>query len=154
MTIQHFLAQNPSKVLNGQHKWVIFHWSSISPSLVKLFFQVLQYHHPLLCRTNAAWDMHWRYRENEMVNSVMKRHAEFVYLSFRMFFMFCFWENVFFNSYVACYVICACRRAFKQPFSDVLQNRCSSKFRNIHRKAPLLTPLSNKVSGLKACIFI
>ena len=36
---QHFLAENPSKVLNGQqpHKGVIFHWSRISPSLAKLF---------------------------------------------------------------------------------------------------------------------
>ena len=36
---QHFLAENPSKVLNGQqqHKGVIFHWPRISPSLVKLF---------------------------------------------------------------------------------------------------------------------
>ena len=35
----HLLAENPSKVLNGQHqhKGVIFHWSRISPSLVKLF---------------------------------------------------------------------------------------------------------------------
>ena len=39
LTIQHFLAENPSKVLNGQqqHKGVTFHWSRISPSLVKLF---------------------------------------------------------------------------------------------------------------------
>ena len=38
-TMQHFLAENPSKVLNGQqqHKGVTFHWSRISPSLVKLF---------------------------------------------------------------------------------------------------------------------
>ena len=38
-TIQHFLAENPSKLLNGQqqHKGVTFHWSRISPSLVKLF---------------------------------------------------------------------------------------------------------------------
>ena len=38
-TIQHFLAENPSKVLNGQqqHKGLTFHWSIISPSLVKLF---------------------------------------------------------------------------------------------------------------------
>ena len=38
-TIQHFLAANPSKVLNGQqqHKGVTFYWSRISPSLVKLF---------------------------------------------------------------------------------------------------------------------
>ena len=36
---QHFLAENPSKVLNGQqqHKGVILHWSKISPSLFKLF---------------------------------------------------------------------------------------------------------------------
>ena len=35
----HLLAENPSKVLNGQqqHKGVIFHWSRISPSLVKVF---------------------------------------------------------------------------------------------------------------------
>ena len=39
-TIQHFLAENPGKVLNGQqqHKGVTCHWSKIiSPSLVKLF---------------------------------------------------------------------------------------------------------------------
>ena len=38
-TIQHFLAENPSKVLNGQqqHKRVTFHWFRISPSLVKQF---------------------------------------------------------------------------------------------------------------------
>ena len=38
-TIQHFLAENPSKLLNGQqqHKGVTFHWSRISPSFVKLF---------------------------------------------------------------------------------------------------------------------
>ena len=38
-TIQHFLAANPNKVLNGQqqHKGVTFHWSRINPSLVKLF---------------------------------------------------------------------------------------------------------------------
>ena len=38
-TIQHFLAENPSKVLNRQqeHKRLTFHWFIISPSLVKLF---------------------------------------------------------------------------------------------------------------------
>ena len=36
---QHFLAENPSKVLNGQqqHKGVTFHWSRVNSSLVKLF---------------------------------------------------------------------------------------------------------------------
>ena len=38
----------------------------------------------------------------------------------------------------------------KQPFADVLQNRCSYKFRNIHMKTPVLEPLFNKVAGLKA----
>ena len=64
--------------------------------------------------------------------------------------MFCFWENILFNSHVACYVILT----FKQPFTDVLQNRCSWKFLNIHRKKPVLKPLFDKVSWLKACIFI
>ena len=35
----------------------------------------------------------------------------------------------------------------KQLFTDVLQNSCSWKFREIHRKAPVLE------SGLKACNF-
>ena len=45
MTLQHFLAQNPSKVLDGQHKWVCCpfsigpfsvaaHLFSIGPGLV------------------------------------------------------------------------------------------------------------------------
>ena len=38
---------------------------------------------------------------------------------------FCFWENVLFNFHVPCYVTCSCRKTFKQPFTDVLQNRCS-----------------------------
>ena len=38
-TIHHFLAENPSKELNGQqqHKGVTFHWYRTSTSLVKLF---------------------------------------------------------------------------------------------------------------------
>ena len=38
-TIQHFRAENPTKLLNGQqqYKGETFHWSRISPSLVKLF---------------------------------------------------------------------------------------------------------------------
>ena len=38
-TIQHFLAENTSKVLNGQqqNKGVTFHWSRFNPSLVKMF---------------------------------------------------------------------------------------------------------------------
>ena len=39
----------------------------------------------------------------------------------------------------------------KQRFADVLQNRCSIKFHNIHRKTPVLKSPFNKVTGLKAC---
>ena len=42
----------------------------------------------------------------------------------------------------------------KQPFSDVLQDRCSCGFRNVHRKTPWLESLFNKVAGLKSCNFI
>ena len=35
----------------------------------------------------------------------------------------------------------------KQPLADVLQNRCPSKFCKIHRKAPVLESLFNKVVG-------
>ena len=37
----------------------------------------------------------------------------------------------------------------KQPFADVLQNRCSWKFCKIHRKTTMLEPLFNKVASLK-----
>ena len=40
------------------------------------------------------------------------------------------------------------------PFADVLQNRCSYKFHNIHSKTPVLESLLKKVVGLKACNFI
>ena len=42
----------------------------------------------------------------------------------------------------------------KQPFTDVLQNRCPYKFCNNHRKRPVLESLFNKVPGLQACNFI
>ena len=41
----------------------------------------------------------------------------------------------------------------KQPFVDVLWNRCSKKLRNIHRKTPALEFLFNKVAGLKVSFF-
>ena len=37
----------------------------------------------------------------------------------------------------------------KQSFTDLLQNRCSWKFRGIHRKAPVLKSRFNKVAGLQ-----
>ena len=41
----------------------------------------------------------------------------------------------------------------KQQYADVLQNRCSEKFRNIQRKIPVLESLYNKDAGL-GCNFI
>ena len=42
----------------------------------------------------------------------------------------------------------------KQSLAYVLQNRRSSKFRNTHKKKPVLETLSNKVTGLTTCNFI
>ena len=39
-------------------------------------------------------------------------------------------------------------------FADVLQNRCSYKFRKFHRKTPLIGSLFNTVAGLDAFNFI
>ena len=41
-------------------------------------------------------------------------------------------------------------RRQKQPFTDVLQNRCSKKFRKFHRKLLMLESLFNKVADPKA----
>ena len=42
----------------------------------------------------------------------------------------------------------------KQSFADILQERFSYKFRNFHRKIPVLESLFNKVARLKTCNFI
>ena len=42
----------------------------------------------------------------------------------------------------------------KQPLEDDLQNRCSYKRCNIHRKTHVLKSLFNKVTGLQTCNFI
>ena len=42
-----------------------------------------------------------------------------------------------------------CQIRQKQSFVDVFQNRCSYKFRNIHRKTPMLESLFNEVAGLR-----
>ena len=41
-----------------------------------------------------------------------------------------------------------------QPFANVLQNRSSYKFLDIHKKISVLESLFNKVTGLMACNFI
>ena len=114
ITIKYFPAQ--STVLNRQHKWVInliFPLIQISPSLVELFWSLLHYYHLLFCRANAAWYAVEK-EKNEIIKS-MKRQVFLIYLSFRIAFLFGFWENFLFTSYVACYycVICSCRKAFK-----------------------------------------
>ena len=40
-----------------------------------------------------------------------------------------------------------------QPFPNVLQNRCTCKFPDIHKKMYVLKSLFNTVRGLKACNF-
>ena len=42
----------------------------------------------------------------------------------------------------------------KHSFADLLQNRCSLKFRKLYKKTPVLEPLFYKVAGLKSCNFI
>ena len=42
----------------------------------------------------------------------------------------------------------------KQSFADVLQNRCSWKFRKFHRKTLVSESPFNKVAGLEACDFV
>ena len=42
----------------------------------------------------------------------------------------------------------------KQSFAESLENRCSRKFPNIHRKTPVLESLFNKVVCLNACNLI
>ena len=44
---------------------------------------------------------------------------------------------------------CYIKGVQKQPFADVLQNRCPWKFCKIHRKTPALESLFNKVAVLK-----
>ena len=46
------------------------------------------------------------------------------------------------------------RLSQKQPFADVLQNRCSKKFRNIHRETTVLESLFSKATFIKACKFV
>ena len=81
-------------------------------------------HHLLFCRANAAWYAVEK-EKNEIIKN-MKRQVFFIYLSFRIAFLVCFWENVWFASYVACYycVVPAGKHSNSrsQMFYDALQN--------------------------------
>ena len=90
-----FLQKKPSNL--------VFHWSRISPSLIKLFWSLLNYCHLLLCRANAAWRA--VEKEKDEIIKYMKKQAFFIYLSFGMAFLFCFWENILITFYVARYML-------------------------------------------------
>ena len=89
MAILHFLAL--SMVLNRQHKWIINYYVEQTPP-----------------------DVQWRERKPKL-SRTWKGKFFFIYLSFRIAFLFCLGENVLFSSFVACYycVICSCRKACK-----------------------------------------
>ena len=100
---------------------------SIGPGLVLHWlscFKVLHYDYLLLCRENAAWDMQWRYREKRNDQEHNEKASFFHLANFWMVFLFCFaFEKM--SSPVpmfACYVICSCRKTFKQTFTGVLNN--------------------------------
>ena len=61
-----------------------------------------------------------------------------------------FWKSYHFDhSAFTIYTCFVAPKEQKQPFADVLQNRCSYKFRNIHTKATVLESLFNKVAGIR-----
>ena len=62
------------------------------------------------------------------------------------------WKHIFLWYYF--YISTALLNKQKQPFTDVLQNRHSLKFRNNHTKTFVLESLFNKVAELKGCSFI
>ena len=92
--------------------------------MVKLFWSLVHYYHLLLCRANAAWCAVEK-EKNEIIKSI-KRQVFFIYLSFRIAFLVCFWENVWFASYVACYYcvvpVGKHSNSRSQMFYDALQN--------------------------------
>ena len=53
------------------------------------------------------------------------------------------YENIYENVFFHCII------SHKHPFADVLENRCSYKFRKIHRKTLVLESLFDKVAGLQ-----
>ena len=86
-----------------------------------------------------------------MIKSIMKKQVFFIYLSFRMVFFVLSLRKCLFQ-----FLCCLLCYLLMQETFQTAAHKCSSKqvflkFRNIHRKAPELKPLFNKVSGLKAC---
>ena len=106
MTIQHFLPQRSST-----KQYQFFHWSIISrSSCSEVYFTTIIFYYV----GQTPPDVQWRKGKTKL-SRTWKGKSFFIYLSFRIAFSVCFWENVLFTSYVACYcwVICSCRKAFK-----------------------------------------
>ena len=53
-----------------------------------------------------------------MIKNIRKRQVLFHLAEFQNVFLFYFGENVLFIFYVTCYIICLCRKTFKQPFTE------------------------------------
>ena len=92
--------------------------------MVNLFWSLVHYCHLLLYRANAVWSAVGKEKNENIKN--MKRQDFFIYLSFTIVFLVCFWKNVWFASYVARYycVVPVGKHSNNrsQMFYDALQN--------------------------------
>ena len=92
--------------------------------MVNLFSSLVHYCHLSLYRANAVWGAVGKEKNENIKN--MKRQVFFIYLSFRIVFLVCLWENVWFTSYVACYYcvvpVGKHPNSRSQMFYDALQN--------------------------------
>ena len=94
MTLKYILAQRfSSAVLNRQRKWVI---NLTFPLIQIMSCSKSTSHHLLFCRANAAWYAVEK-EKNEIIKS-MTRQVFLICLSFRIAFLFDFWESVLFTS--------------------------------------------------------
>ena len=140
MTIQDFLARNLSKVLNGQHRWVIFHWPRLVPHHWLSCFKILHYHQLLLCRANAAWDMQWRHREKRNDHEHHENPSFFHLAKFWMFFFFVCVCVLFLRKYLLQILCCFLRYyLFIEENVQKAVHRCSSDqvFLNISQCSPV-----------------
>ena len=77
-----------------------------------------------------------------------------IYLSFRVAFLFCFWENLLFTSYVACYCyVSSCRKAFKYLCTDLLQNSFSQILQYSQQNTCVVVFLTNFIKRDSAQVF-
>ena len=93
----------------------------IIPSLVVLQSTSLLSSFILLGKRRAWYAV--EKEKNEIIKS-MKSQVFLIDLSFRIAFLFGFWENILFTSYAACYycVICSCRKNVQIAIHRRLQN--------------------------------